>query len=780
MAKKEVRVDQLRRTCDPERLPFKTTDDVKPLKGTIGHKRAINAIDFGLASKMKGFNIFLLGDPGSGKTSILKKILAKRAKMEPTPPDWIYVYNFKDANSPQAYKLPTGMGKKFQKDIANLVVDLTRLIPKLQEGERYLKLGQEIEEKYLRREEGIFRKLKRMGKANGLIIEQVSGEMLIQAVRDGHPLDNEEFEMLSADVRKEYEEKAHSIQDDIGDFLRFQRKQEREKQQKIRELDREQILKATEDILDDLKKKYRGVAGIGEWLTELWAHIPEAFEEYQRGQEDREQIPEGPLMFQPADFHQFRVNLFVDNKDTKGAPVVYESAPTFHNMVGQVEYQEQYGILHTDFTLVRAGSLHRANGGYLIIQVNDLMKSMYAWDELKKALRNKEIRITELDIEQRVRSTVSPKPSPIPLQTKVILIGSMDSYYFLLNYDEDFSRLFKVKAEFDEALPLTMANIKKYAAFIRRLVDEDGLLPFHASAVAKIVEHGSRLTEHKRKISAQFINLINVVSEANFWAIEERKRLVRAEHIKKALQERNFRQGKLEYEMYEQIAEGSVLIDTKGSVIGQINGIAIYDMGDHAFGIPSRITAKTYVGRSGILNIDREVNLAGQIHNKASLILVGLIGNLYAQDKPLSMSSSICFEQMYGGIEGDSASCAELFALISSLSNIPINQGVCVTGSLNQNGEVQPIGGVNEKIEGVYRIFKSKGLTGNQGVVIPFQNIINLMLDEEVVDAVKKGRFNVWSIRNINDGLEAVMGRSARQIHKCVRNRLKEIREALE
>jgi lon-related putative ATP-dependent protease len=775
-----LKPDQLRHRCNPDKLPFTTTNDVPELKGTVGHDRAISAINFGLSNKMKGFNLYLLGDSGSGKTSILKKLLEKRARSEPTPPDWVYVYNFDDSNQPVAYSMPHGMGAQFQKDMAGLVAELKRLIPKLQEGEKYLQTGQAITEQYRKKEDRAFASLHTKGLKHDLNIEQVSGELLIQVVKNGQPLDHEEFEQLTNNERKYYEEKVRDLQDDISEYLRVQRKLDREKQEKIKTLEEQQILNHTEDLISELKKKYQGVPGLKDWLSELWKNVPQAVMDYQRQQEESEQVPEGPIPYHFMDFHQFRVNLFVNNKDCVGAPVVFENTPTLHNLIGCVEYQEQYGMLHTDYTLVRAGSLHRANGGYLVIQVNDLLKSLYAWEALKKALRNKEVLIEELDIEQRAKTTVSPKPKGIPLQTKVVLIGSYEAYYFLHGYDEDFERLFKVKAEFDDSLPLTMSNIKKYCGFIRRLVREDNLLPFHKTAVSKIIEYSSRVAEHQKKISARFLHLINLVSEANYWAAMEGAELVDGGHVMRALKERHYRTGKLEFEMYEQIREGTVLIDTKRNRVGQINGIALFDIGDHSFGIPSRITAQTYVGRQGVMHIDREVHLSGRIHSKASLILVGILGGLYARKKPISMSASITFEQMYGGIEGDSATIAELLVLISSLSEIPINQGICVTGSLNQHGEVQPIGGVNEKIEGVYQICKTKGLDGKQGVIIPAQNVVNLMLDEEIVEAVEQGKFHIWAVRNINQAIEVVLGRPAREVHAKAHKRLDVFRAALE
>lgn len=785
MPVKPLTFSQLRRRCQPERLSFRSTNEVSELKGTLGHERAIKALHFGLDNKMKGFNIYLLGEAGSGKTSILRSLLAEKAALEKAPTDWVYVHNFKDENNPLAYPLPNGMGRRFKKDMNGLVVELKRLIPRLQEAERFHKLAADIEAAMHKKEAKAFAELRKLGAASELNIEQNGGELLIQVIRDGHVLDHDEFEALSPKQRQYYEGKVRGIQEAISDYLRSQRKIERDKQQRIKKAEHDAIHKSTEDLILELKEKYGQVAGLAQWLEDLWAQVPEAVLDYQRSQDESDpRMSEGQMMQtqQSAlpDFRQFRVNLFVDNAQTKGAPVIFESAPTYHNIVGSVEYQEQFGMLTTDFTLIRAGALHKANGGYLVLQVNDLMKSVYAWDALKKALRNKEVVIDELDIEQRTRSITSPKPAPIPLSVKVVLIGTAEAYYFLMNFDEDFGRLFKVKAEFDEMVPWNDTNIRKVAGFIKRLVREDSLKVFTAGAVALVVEEASRQAEHQKKLSARFIHTINLVSEANFWAEQAGAGEVTAEHVRRALKERRYRTGRVEYEMYEQISEGTVLLDHKGAKVGQINGIAIYDMGDHAFGLPSRITARTYVGRSGILNIEREVQLSGQIHSKASLILVGLIGGLYAQKKPLALSASICFEQMYGGIDGDSASCAELFALLSALSGIPIKQGICVTGSLNQKGEVQPIGGVNEKIEGVFRIMKAKGLNGEQGVVIPIQNVMHLMLDEEVVEAVKNGLFHIWAIRHLNEGLEIMTGQPARSIHAAVRKTLNRFQDALD
>ncbi len=791
-APKELAAKSLRQVCDPKMFPFDTTDEAQELKGVYGHDRAVTAIEFGLSNKSKGFNIFLLGDSGSGKTSILRNLILKRAKTEPTPSDWIYVHNFEDPGSPKAMALPPGKGEAFKKDMAGFVEDLKRIIPRMQEGDSFLQKGNEIEETFRKKEEKAFKKLQRAGKAKQLLLDLVQSELIIQVMKDGKPLVQEEFEALSPEEHAQYEEQVRSLQDEIGEFLRFQRKLEKQRLEKVSRLEDSQIREVAREILDELKEKYDKTNGISDWFDQVCEHVPEAFQAYQRATEE-EQNPEGmPLPMLPKpEFKELKVNVFVNNKGLKGAPIVFENTPTYHNLIGCTEYTEQYGMLHTDFTLVRPGALHLANGGYLVIQAHDLMKSFYAWESLKKSLRNKEITIQELDIEHRARSTVSPKPQPIPLSTKVILIGNAEAYYFLLHMDDDFQRLFKVKAEFNEFMPRNKANIMKMVGFITRLCREDDLLPFHRDALARIVELASRTCEHQKKLTTRFINIINIVSEANYWASMDKATQVHANHVDQALAMRRNRACKVEDEMYEYLREGTVLLDTKGDVVGQINGIALYDMGDHAFGIPSRITAQTYTGSGGVVNIDREARLTGVIHNKASLILIGIIGSLYARNKPLSLSASLVFEQMYGNIDGDSASCAELFALVSSLADLPIDQGIAVTGSVNQRGEVQPIGGVNEKIEGVYRICKTQGLTGKQGVIIPEKNRINLMLDREIVEAVENGKFHIYPISTIDQGLEIVMHHKAGKrlksgnwpkdtIHWRADNRLRELSKNLQ
>ncbi len=784
---------KLRAVCTPSWVRLTQPKKLSSLPLFFGHDRAVSAIKFGLTNKTKGFNIFLVGDSGSGKTSILRHLVKEVSEKEPTPPDWVYVYNFDDADRPIAISLEPGVGVQLRKDLEGLVEDLKRTIPKVQEGDSYLKKGMEIDEQFRKKEERAFTKLQKLGAKKELNIEQVQGELLIQVMKEGRSLDQEEFEALSAEERQYYEAKVREIQEQIGEYLRMQRKLEKTKQEQVRRLEHQHILDATQDTIKELQQKYSKSPDVRKWLDKVWSNIPDVFHEFQKMQEDAERpFPgmDGPQI-KKEEFYQFRVNVLVNNADVKGAPVVFENTPTYHNLVGCVEYNEQYGLLYTDFTLIKAGSLHRANGGYLIIQVNDLLKSYFAWDALKKALRNKEVAIQELDIEHRARTTVSPKPQPIPLQTKVIIIGNLEAYYTLLNWDDDFARLFKVKAEFDEAVPRTKENIERYTGFISRIIKEDNLLPFDKGALAAVVEYGSRVCEQQNRLTSRFINIINIVSESHYWARSHHAKRVTRAHVTEALHQRRYRTGKLEFDMYEQIREGTVLMDTDGDVVGQINGIAVYDLGDHAFGIPSRITAATYAGRSGVVNIDREVRLSGVIHSKASLILIGLLGQLYAQEHPLAFSASLVFEQMYGGIDGDSASCAELFALLSSLARVPIHQGIAVTGSVNQRGQVQPIGGVNEKIEGVYQICKAKGLTGNQGVIIPALNEANLMLDEEVVQAVKAGKFHVYSIRTVDEGIEILTGMKAGKrlkdgsyskgsFHELVNERLQQLARAAE
>ncbi|MBN1947768.1 MAG: AAA family ATPase [Bradymonadales bacterium] len=755
---KELQVDRLRHRCLAEELPFETTDDVKPLKGMFGHDRAIAAIKFGLANKTKGFNIFALGDSGSGKTSILRWIVNQQARKEPTPSDWVYLHNFDDPYTPVAVALPPGRGQALQSDMARFVRDLKRIIPNMQEGKTYRALGMRIEEQYQKKLETALKKLKKAGEKLDIRIDLVEGELLFQFLTNGDPVNDEDFDNMPLDQRAEYEARLRTVRHDINEFVTQQQKLGKAKRERMSKMGGDQILAVTQESIEELKKRYADIEGLSGWFDKVWRFVPEGFESYQQRLEESAKADGAPPRTLAADFVEFAVNLVVNNKGVKGAPVIFENAPTYRNLIGYLEYAEYFGLSHTDFTMIRPGALHRSNGGYLIIQVGDLLRQPQAWDVLKKSLRNQEIAITEPEVDHRGRAVVCPRPTPIPLSIKVILIGNHEDYYALFDLDDDFSRLFKVKAEFSPWMPRSQANINAYTSFIARLCKEDGLLPFHWEAVAELIDQGCRLADHQQKITARFIELINLVSESHYWAAQRNSATVQRKDVHSALEARRHRLGQIEESIYEQIREGTLLLDTKGAVIGQINGIALYDTGDHLFAIPSRITARTYTGRAGVVSIDREAKLSGVIHDKASLILIGLIGHLYAQDKPLSLSASIVFEQTYGEIEGDSASCAELVALISSLGNLPLNQGIAVTGSLNQRGEVQPIGGVNEKVEGVYRICKAKGLDGSQGVIIPIQNVVNLMLGDEVIQAVEKGLFHIYPISHIDYGLEILTG----------------------
>ncbi len=775
----ELKPEQLRRRCDPKVLAFENTAELEPSRD-VGHTRAREAIEFGLDNKTKGFNIFCLGSPGSGKTSILKQILEERARREETPPDWVYLYNFDDNDRPLAFSLPAGMGYRLQREMNKLVRSMKRLWPKILQKRN----DDMIETWYQKKSETSFNKLRRTVKKFSLDIERSGEELLIHAVRNGQILDNEALAEMSDEDKAFFEGQILKIQDTIGTYLEENSKLEKEKSEKVRNLIQDRIKREMSPLIVELLDKFSNANGLKKWILRLEEQIPQIFEEYQSTQDELSHGEALEMMqISPDPFQAFRVNLLVDNRNQKGAPVVFETSPNYHNLVGRVEYRETHGVLFTDFTMIRAGALHLANGGYLVLQANDLLKSFNSWDAVKHSLRNKELSIQEIEVEYRTRSLSSPKPMPIPLdpRTKVILVGSEEVYYLLLSMDEDFERLFKVKAEFDETMPRDKSSMMKYAQFIAKLCKEDRLLPFDRSAVAEIIEFGSRLADHRNKLSTRFLNIINVVSESNYWASKRKNaKSVTAGDVRFALEKRKHRMGKIEYEMYEQFQEGSLLLDVKGKVVGQINGIAVYDMGDHAFGIPSRITCRVFAGRSGIVNIDREAHLAGRIHSKAVLILMGLIGGLYAQDQPLSVSASITFEQMYGGVEGDSASCAELFALLSAISGVPIKQGIAVTGSVNQRGIVQPVGGVNEKIEGVFRICKARGLTGDQGVILPVQNAVNLVLDHDVVDAVADGKFHIWTMKHIDDGIELVMGKPAREIHNLVKQRLRDMQENLE
>ncbi len=755
----KVRKEKLYHSCTPADLPFNTTDDISPLKETIGQKRALNALEFGLGIDSHGFNIYILGESGTGKLTTIKTILDEKARSEPAPDDWCYIYNFKNQDMPRAIKLSPGTGLTFKKDMEEMITSLRQEIPKVFESKEYEKQKTKILEDFQQKQKKHFADLEREAREKDFTLRKtVSGLVLVPVKKTGETLSEEEYENLEPDVKKKIETIGRELQEKLDDLIRLARQEEKKIKDLMKDLERQATLASVGHRIDELKSKYGGNPQVTGYLDEVREDILEHLEDFKPQEEQPAPMPfMKPPRTEPS-FIRYSVNVFVNNRDSKGAPVVIENNPTYYNLFGRVEHKLQYGVAMTDFTMIKAGSVQQANGGYLVIDALELLKNIFSYDALKRAIKDREIKIEDVWEQYRLISTVTLKPEPIPFNVKIILVGNPRLYYLLYNLDEEYRELFKVKADYENRMDRNPENILKYASFVRTKCEERNLRPFDRDAVAKVIEYGSRLAEHQNKLSAKFSEIADILREADYWARRNNGRIVTARDVEKAFEEKAYRSNKVEMKILEATREGTILIDTEGAVTGQINGLSVLDLGDYRFGMPSRITAKTYAGRAGIVNIERETKMSGKIHEKAILILTAYLGGKYALRHSLTLTASLTFEQLYGGVEGDSATCAEVYALLSSISGVPLKQSIAVTGSMNQHGQVQPIGGVNEKIEGFYEVCKLNGLNGQHGVIIPGRNLIHLMLKNEVVEAVENGKFNIYAIDNIEDGIEILTG----------------------
>lgn len=748
-------VDELYRFCDPNIFSFDTTDELKEFKETIGQKRAIHALDFGLSLQSTGFNIFILGEHGTGKMTTVKSFLSKKAMQEPVPKDWCYVFNFKDPDAPIAISLEPGEAIIFQKDMDELVKILKVEIPKVFESKEYDKQKNKIIEEAQAKQKEIFASLEQEAQEKGFSVRKtVSGLVIIPVNKKGEPLTEEEFEALDEKTKKKIDVIGKALQEKLNDAVRVIREAEKSVKERLARLEKEAALSAVGHLIDELKNKYKDHEKIYIYLEDVKEDILNHLEDFKT---QEEQAPTIPFMKMPKlepTFTRYSVNVLVNNKDCKGATCIFESNPTYYNLFGRIEHKIQYGIAITDFSMIKAGSLHKANGGYIVIDALDLLRNIFAYDALKRAIRNKELKIEDVWEQYRLISTTTLKPEAIPLNVKVILLGNPFLYYLLYNLDEEYRELFKVKADFDTRMEKTDESIQNYAFFVSSLCREENLLPFSRTGVAKIVEVGSRIAEHQDKLTLKFSEVADIIREASYWASKANSKVVNGEHVQKTIDERIYRTNRIEERLREMILEGTLIVDTEGKKVGQVNGLAVIDLGDYSFGKPSRITAKTYAGKAGVVNIERETKMSGRIHEKAILIITNYLGSKYAIKKPISLSASITFEQLYEMVEGDSATCAELYALLSSIADIPLKQKIAVTGSMDQNGDVQPVGGINEKIEGFFDLCKFRGLNGSHGVIIPRRNVKNLMLKSELIEAVREGKFNIYPIDRVEEGLE--------------------------
>ena len=759
----ELSYKDLKDVCNPNMFKFDKIKEVADTTNLVyGQDRGIKALEFGVNVDLKGYNLYLEGPTGVGKTMYTKKFLQTRAAKEKVPNDWCYIYNFDNPNEPIAVSLPAGQGKVFQETMDAFIRNIRKDIKKTFNNDEFEKEKKLIKQEFEEKKDSILVKLNDKTLKHGFQVKSAQNGIYMMPVYEGKTIEEEEYEKLPLEVKSEFESKSQVVQEMIFDTLSELKIIENKADKKIEEWKANIALLTVNIHVNNVKANYKRNKKINNFLDNVKKDILKnvnAFMNTENENDNKQQLPPQVRAMQNNEpWLNYRVNLFVDNSNLEGAPVIMDSNYTFQNIFGKLEYENQYGIMKTDFTMLKPGLLQKANGGYIIFQAKDLLSNPQCYENLKKVLLVKEVS-SENNMEQRSSMMlVSLKPEPIPLDLKVIMIGNSEIYHTLLSMDDDFRKLFKIKVEFEEDAPKTDENIAKLVKFVRSYCEQEDLLDVDKEAMARIVEYASKLSGDKEKLSTQFSEIGQIVGEASTWAKLDKSKIVTQKYVQKAFDERIERIKKYDTKYSQMIKEGALLINTEGYKVGQINGLTVITIGDYSFGKPSKITANTYIGRQGIVNIEREVQMSGSTHSKGVMILTGYLGELFAQDKALSLNASICFEQLYGGVDGDSASSTEAYAILSSLSEMPINQSIAVTGSVNQKGEIQPIGGVNEKIEGFFQICKMRGLNGEHGVIIPIQNVRNLHLNDEVVDAVKNGLFHIYAISTIDEGIEILTG----------------------
>jgi predicted ATP-dependent protease len=753
-----IPVEQLRWTCDTALLEFTTTEELPDLEYAIGQKRALRSIEFGLEMDEPGFNLYIAGETGTGRASTIRNILRKRAENEPRPNDWVYVNNFRDSVSAVSLSLPAGQGGGLATDMRELVEAFRKDIPKALESPEYEFRRSEILEQYQAANNVLFQALEKEAGKHGFALQRTVSGLVVVPQKEGHNYTQEEYEALTPKKRDKLDQAGKKLTERLNDVLRQVRENEKATKEALSQADRELGMSCLGHRLDPLKEKYVSLEKVLAYLEAVQEDILKNLEDF-KPQAAQPQIPGIRLPRQEPTFERYDVNLLVDNSAMKGAPVVFEANPTYNNLFGRIEHVMQYGgVAVTDFTMIRPGALHRANGGYLVVDAREVLINPFVWDALKRCIRTGEIRIEDVLEQYRFMTMVTLKPEAVQLQAKIIMIGTPWIYYLLFYLDPDYRKFFKVKAEFDSSVIRTPEVMRDYALYVATHCRCENLLHFDRSGIARLLEYTARMVEDQHRLSSQFMEISDFIREASFWARKDGHSIVSGNAVLRAAEEKLYRFNRVEERMHELYEDGVIMVDTDGAVTGQINGLSVLDLGDHTFGRPSRITASVYTGKGGMVNIEREAKLSGPIHDKGVMILTGYLGSTFASERPLSLSASICFEQSYSGIEGDSASSTELYALLSALSRVPLSQGIAVTGSVNQRGIIQPIGGVNYKIEGFYAVCKSQGLTGRQGVIIPKANERHLMLNDQVLAAVMAGTFTIWSVETIEEGIEILTG----------------------
>lgn len=752
----------LKDICNPNLFKFETTKELVDTTDLIyGQERGIRALEFGLDIDIKGYNLYLEGPSGVGKTMYTKKFLNSRAAKDKVPNDWCYIYNFEEPNAPVAISFPAGQGKVFQETMESFVKDIRKDIKKTFNNDDFEKEKKLIKQQYDAKRDILLEKLNKRTLVQGFQVNPTENGVYMMPVLDGKTLAEDEFENLDENVKKEFEERSALVQEQIFEALSDMKAIEKEAEKKIEEWQANIALMTINIHINSVKANYKRNKKISTYLDGIKKDILKNISKFLEPEPDPKSQQQPQAMQKPEirePWLNYRVNLFVDNSKLEGAPVIMDTNYSYNNIFGGLEYENQYGMLKTDFTMIKPGLLHLANGGYIMFQAKDLLQNPICYEALKKFLRIKEIAIENIVDQRTSMMMVSLKPEPIPLDLKVLIVGNSNIYHTLLSMDDDFRKLFKIKVEFEEEAPKTNENIERLSNFVRSFCMQEELLDLDKEAMAKVIEFASKLSGDKEKLSTQFSEIGEIVGEASAWAKLDKAKIITKEYVQKAFDERVDRIKKYDTKYLQMIKEEALLIETDGFKVGQINGLTVITIGDYSFGKPAKITANTYMGKEGIVNIEREVEMSGSSHSKGVLILTGYLGGQFAQEMPLSLTASVCFEQLYGGVDGDSASSTEAYAILSSLSGIPINQSIAVTGSVNQKGEIQPIGGVNEKIEGFYQICKMRGFNGMQGVIIPAQNVRNLHLSDEIIDSVRKSKFHIYAVRTIDEGIEILTG----------------------
>ena len=763
---RELTYTQLKNGCFPEGFTFSSTAELEPLEGIIGQERAVGAFDFGLQVKMKGYNIYMAGPSGTGKTTYAISSAKQLAQTERVPQDWCYVYNFQNPRNPWAISFVPGLGRQFKEDMAELVQILKLEIQKAFRADDYDRQKNELMRSFDEKRNSLMETMSKMALEYQFQIKTTNSGIYFMPIIEGEPVGEEEYDNLGEEMKEVIEKNSQLVQERAGGIMRDIRELEKESKKQLDQLDYRIGMFAIGHHISAVQEKYqvydRVIAYMNAVQEDVLENISQFYDEEDEGDDGIASLL--PMLAKkPTEDAtlKYKVNLIVDNGETTGAPVVVTFNPTMYNMVGEIEYDSEFGNLTTDFMKIKSGLFHKANGGYLIVQAQDILSLPQAWEALRRVIKTKEINMESMREQMGIVAAPILRPEPIPADFKIVMIGNNYYYDLLSNYDDEFDKFFKIRADFDYEMKRSEENMWRLAQFIKSFVEREQTMEFDVTAVGAIIEYSSRSVERQDKLSTRFNQLAEVLCESVTWATIDGAEIVTGQQVRKAIYEKEQRMKLYEEKLDEMLEENVIMIDTDGVEVGQINGLAVLDMGSYAFGNPTRITATTYVGKSGIVNIEKEARLSGQTHDKGVQIINGYLGQTYAQKFPLSLSCRVCFEQNYSGIDGDSASSTELYCILSSLTNLPIRQDLAVTGSVNQKGEIQAIGGVTHKIEGFFDLCNKRGLTGKQGVIIPQSNVKDLVLNEAVVEAVREGKFHIYPISYIDEGIELMMGMPA-------------------